>query len=199
MIYILISITLLAAMSPGPDFIVVMKNAIHWRKQWYFTALWVACAILIHIAYCVAWVGIIISQSVLLFQVIKVLWALYLLYLAYQLLRSGKSEETQMKKESTLSAVWAFKEGFITNAMNPKATLFFLSVFTQVISPETSTITQALYGLTMAITAGIWFATLTTIINFPLIQKNISKVQNYLNKIFGIFLVILWLKILFQK
>jgi threonine/homoserine/homoserine lactone efflux protein len=67
--------------------------------------------------------------------------------------------------------------------MNPKATLFFLSVFTQVISPETSHITQGIYGIIMASTAGIWFLTLTTIINFQFIQKYISQIQYYLNKI----------------
>lgn len=91
MIYVLIGITLLAAMSPGPDFIVVMKNALKGKAQGYMTALGVASAILIHIAYCVAGIGIIISQSILLFQVIKIFGALYLLYLSYQLLKSKKN------------------------------------------------------------------------------------------------------------
>lgn len=199
MIYILITITLLAAMSPGPDFIVVMKNAIYGKKEWYFTALWVACAILIHISYCIAWVWLIISQSIILFQIIKILWALYLLYLAYQLLKSDKNTEAKINKTKSISKTQAFKEGFITNAMNPKATLFFLSVFTQVISPETPILMQVSYGLTMSITALVWFSTFTTIINTPKVRKNITKFQSYLNKVFWVFLAVLWLKILFQK
>jgi len=186
-------------MSPGPDFIVVMKNAIHWKKQWYFTALWIASAILIHISYCVAWVGIIISQSIILFQIIKILWALYLLYLAYQLLKSGRNKDIKIQKEMQLTSLQSFKQGFITNVMNPKATLFFLSVFTQVISPETAVITQGFYGVIMAITAWVWFSIFTTIINFRVIQKNISSFQDYLNKFFWIFLTILWIKILTEK
>lgn len=199
MIYLLISITLLAAMSPGPDFIVVMKNAIYWKKQWYFTALGVACAIMIHISYCALWIGIIISQSIILFQIIKILWALYLLYLSYQLLKSKPEQETKSIKVTSLDISRAFRQWFLTNVMNPKATLFFLSVFTQVISPGTTIVSQFLYGWVMALTAGIWFSVLTTIINLKYIMKNISKIQNYLNKIFWVFLAFIWFKILLQK
>lgn len=62
----------------------------------------------------------------------------------------------------------------MTNALNPKATLFFLSVFTQVISPETPVFTQALYGVMMAGIVGTWFVVLTTIMNFALVKKHIS-------------------------
>jgi len=93
MLYLLISITLLAAMSPGPDFFIVMKNALRSKLSGYATSLGVACAILVHVAYCIAGVGIIISQSIILFQVIKILGALYLLYLSYQLLKAKKQEK----------------------------------------------------------------------------------------------------------
>jgi threonine/homoserine/homoserine lactone efflux protein len=77
----------------------------------------------------------------------------------------------------------AFREGFVTNVLNPKATIFFLSVFTQVINPETSILTQALYGMMMASIVGTWFLILTTIINFSLVKSHIASVQYYLNKV----------------
>jgi threonine/homoserine/homoserine lactone efflux protein len=67
--------------------------------------------------------------------------------------------------------------------MNPKATLFFLSVFTQVINPDTALITQALYGMMMASIVGVWFMILTTIINIGYIRSHIASVQYYLNKV----------------
>jgi threonine/homoserine/homoserine lactone efflux protein len=75
---------------------------------------------------------------------------LYLLYIAYQLFSSGKSDAQDIVASTNHTLFSAFREGFITNVMNPKATLFFLSVFTQVISPETSLITQGMYGAMMA-------------------------------------------------
>lgn len=196
---ILASITLLAAIFPGPDMIVVVKNAIKSQKLGYMTALGVGLAIFVHVAYCIAWVGIIISQSVLLFSIIKILGALYLLYIAYQLFSSGKSETQNIAAASTdQTLLSAFREGFITNVMNPKATLFFLSVFTQVISPETALVTQGLYGTMMAGVVWIWFMILTTIINIAYIRSHIASVQYYLNKVMGGLLIFLGLKILFS-
>lgn len=186
-------------MSPGPDFFIVMKNALRSRLSGYATSLGVATAILIHVAYCIAGVGLIISQSILLFQVIKILGALYLLYLSYQLLKTKRQEKAQeIEKWETCSFYKSFQEGFITNVMNPKATLFFLSVFTQVISPETSILTQIFYGWTIAITALVWFILLSSIINQKYIRKNIQKWEFYIHKIMGGILGILGIKILFS-
>ena len=88
-----------------------------------------------------------------------------------------------VEKSQNQSLFSAFREGFITNAMNPKATIFFLSVFTQVIDPQTSILTQSLYGLMMASIVGLWFMMLTTILNFSSLKKHISSVQYYLNKV----------------
>jgi threonine/homoserine/homoserine lactone efflux protein len=197
-ILILASITLLAAISPGPDMIVVLKNAMRSSKLGYMTALGVGLAIFIHVAYCIAGVGLIISQSIILFSVIKTLGAIYLLYIAYQLFHAKKESIGDIKTTDNISLFSAFHEGFMTNALNPKATLFFLSVFTQVISPDTSLMTQALYGVMMAAIVGAWFMILTTTMNFSFIKKHISWVQYYLNRVMWGFLAILGLKILFS-
>lgn len=195
-ILILASITLLAAISPGPDMIVVLKNAMKSSRLGYATAIGVGCAILIHVAYCIAGVWLIISQSIILFSIIKTLWALYLLYIAYQLLRAKKETLKSLESTKNTTLLLAFRDGFVTNALNPKATLFFLSVFTQVISPETSILTQALYGVMMAGIVGVWFVILTAIMNFTLVKKHISWVQYYLNKVMWGLLAILGIKIL---
>jgi len=204
MLYLLISITLLAAMSPGPDFFIVMKNALKSKFSGYATSLGVAWAILIHVGYCIAGVGLIISQSILLFQFIKILGALYLLYLSYGLLKAKRSEELpeltwDPLKERNQSLFQSFKEGFLTNAFNPKATIFFLSVFTQVISPETSILTQLFYGIIMATTVGVWFSLLTSLVSIKHIKRNIERWEFYIHKIFWVVLGFLGLKILFSS
>lgn len=198
-ILILASITLLAAISPGPDMIVVVKNAIKSSKLGYATALGVGLAIFIHVTYCIAWVGIIISQSILLFSIIKILGALYLLYIAYQLFHSKREALAEVWTTSNTTLFAAFREGFVTNVLNPKATIFFLSVFTQVINPDTSILAQALYGLMMASIVGSWFMILTTIINFSLVKSHIASVQYYLNKVMWGLLALLGIKILFSS
>jgi threonine/homoserine/homoserine lactone efflux protein len=108
---------------------------------------------------------------------------MYLLYIAYQLLRAKRESLSEIATTTNTTIFAAFREGFVTNVLNPKATIFFLSVFTQVINPETSILTQALYGMMMASIVGTWFLILTTIINFPLVKSHIASVQYYLNKV----------------
>ncbi len=195
-IFILASITLLAAISPGPDMIVVVKNAMKSRGLGYMTALGVGLAVFIHVAYCIAGIGLIISQSILLFSIIKVLGALYLLYISFQLIRSGRGEAQKISTGKDQSLLMGLREGFLTNVMNPKATIFFLSVFTQVINPTTSIITQVFYGTMMATIVGSWFMILTTIMNIRYVKSHISSIQYYLNKVMGILLAGIGIKIL---
>lgn len=198
-IIILASITLLASISPGPDFIVVMKNALKSRKLGYLTALGVGSAIFVHVAYCIAGIWLVISQSIILFSIIKTLGAIYLLYISYQLFRSKKEKIKDIEVTKNQSWFLAFREGFLTNVMNPKATIFFLSVFTQVINPNTLIITQFLYGVMMASIVWGWFLVLTTVVNLSPMRSHISWVQYYLNKVMWALLAFLGIKILLSS
>src|SRR3989344_3197595 len=148
-------ISLLAAMSPGPDFVVVTKNSLLGsRRTGLFTAVGVGFGILLHVAYSLLGIGFVISQSILLFSIIKYIGALYLLYLGYKLLRAKKTVSSEIgvnDSKVAISALGALREGFLTNALNPKATLFFLSIFTQVIGPETPLLLQATLGAEVAV------------------------------------------------
>lgn len=198
-ILILASITLLAAISPGPDMIIVIRNAIKSSKLGYMTALGIGWAIFVHVFYCIAGVGLIISQSIFLFSIIKICGSFYLLYISYQLFRSKKEELWTPSLTENQSLFTAFREWFFTNVMNPKATLFFLSVFTQVIDPTTLFLTQVLYGFMMAMIVWVWFIILTTIINFSVVKTHISWIQYYLNKIMWGLLAFLGIKILLSS
>ena len=71
-------ISLLAAMSPGPDFIVVTKNSLSGsRGVGLCTALGVGLGILSHVTYSLIGIGFIISQSIILFAIIGVAIAYY--------------------------------------------------------------------------------------------------------------------------
>ncbi len=122
------AVGLLAAMSPGPDFAVVTKNSLFGsRRAGLFTAIGVGLGIFLHVAYSLVGIGLIISQSIALFSIIKYIGAAYLFYLGYQLLRAKRAEDGVIETNvgATTSPWRALREGFLTNAFNPKATLFF--------------------------------------------------------------------------
>lgn len=192
------SISLLAAMSPGPDFAVVMKNSLFGsRRIGVVTAVGVGLGILLHVAYSLVGIGFIISQSIILFSIIKYLGALYLFYLAYQLLRA-KSRGTETEGENelvTLTTAQAFREGLLTNALNPKATLFFLSIFTQVIDPNTVLALQAALGLEVAAVVMVWFVTLSLIVTYAPIKQTFMKAHAFIMKLMGGALILLGVKL----
>ena len=194
------AIGLLGAMSPGPDFAVVTKNSILFsRRAGLYTALGIGLGIFVHVAYSLVGIGFIISQSILLFSIIKYIGAAYLVYLGIQLLRTKKSDEKidiqqQSNSRSILNrqALW---NGFLTNALNPKVTLFFLSIFTQVISPSTPLVIQAAYGIEIAVIAFVWFAILALILTTTHVKKAFFKFHYYVAKVMGGILVALGIKV----
>ena len=126
-------IHLLAVASPGPDFAVVVRESVtHGRRAGTWTALGVGCAIFLHVGYSLLGIGLIVSQSIVLFNALKWLAAAYLLYIGYKALRAqpAKPAADDLHKEAGVrTARGAFTSGFVTNGLNPKATLFFLSLF----------------------------------------------------------------------
>jgi len=126
----LLSVTVIAifmAISPGADFVMITRNSLfHGRQSGLYSALGIGLAIWIHVAYSIAGLAIIISKSILLFSLIKYLGAAYLIYIGYKTLTAkSKLNDMQQTDSEPLSNFAALKLGFITNALNPKTTLFF--------------------------------------------------------------------------
>jgi RhtB (resistance to homoserine/threonine) family protein len=191
-------ITLLAAMSPGPDFAVVAKNSlIGSRKVGFATALGVELGIWVHLTYILAGVGLVVSKSIVLFSIIKYLGALYLLYLGAKLLLAKKesSEPHEALQIDELTPWAAFREGFFTNVLNPKATLFFLSIFTQIVEPSTPFFVQLLIGVEVAVVVGVWFMLLSLLITYGPVKGVFKKVHHYVMKVMGGALILFGIKL----
>ncbi len=191
----------LGAMSPGPDFVIVTQHSLQQgKKSGLYTALGIALGCLVHVTYCVIGIGVIVAKSVLAFNIIKYLGAAYLIFLGCKALIS-RTEDPLAQKGATriprkvLSSMAALKRGFLVNVLNPKATLFFLSVFSQVIDPQTPQAIQALYGVEFSVVSFIWFGSLAWILTHDRLKKKLTTAQKYLDKMLGGFLVALGLKV----
>lgn len=192
-------IHLLAVMSPGPDFLIIMKHALSYdRKVSIWTALGIGTGILIHVLYSFIGLGLIISNSPLLFNIIKYAGALYLLYLGVSSIRSSPlvlKDENEDIQESMPGPLKSFRIGFLTNVLNPKATLFFLSLFTLVIGTNTPTPILIVLSMIMVINTALWFMLLSYIITIKKIREKLNAYQKYFNVFFGILLILVALKI----
>lgn len=185
---------LFSAMLPGPDFALVTKNTIlHSRGAGIFTSLGVGTAILIHITYCALGLAIVISKSILLFNIIKYIGAAYLVYLGVISILSKhvNNENTSQTifRKTKMSSLTAFRQGFLCNLLNPKATLFFLALFTMIIKPETPGLWELVYAIEMFIIVTAWFCCLTILLSHSRVIRLLNKVENYISKVLGVFLI----------
>lgn len=182
-----ITITLLAVISPGPDFAMVTRNSLlRSRRAGLLTALGIGLGVLIHVTYTLVGVGVLIRQSLFLFNAIKLIGALYLIYLGIQMLRSATRSSTQAISSSTaLSDAAALRTGFFTNALNPKTTIFIVSLFMQVVHPETPLIVQIGYGLFIAIAHIAWFSLVALCFSADRLQAQLLSVRHWIDRLFG--------------
>ncbi len=193
-------IHLMAVISPGPDFIMALRNSLTYsRKTGIYTAVGFGLGIGVHVFYCVFGLALIISTSELAFNIIKYLGVAYLAYIGVMSIVS-KSSNIEVGKQSHLadiSPLRAIRIGFLTNVLNPKATLFFLSLFTFVIGPNVPTTISWVLGIMMMINTTIWFSLVAIFFTQVRIRTIFNQYQNVFNTIFGILLIAIAIKIVF--
>ena len=151
----------LAVISPGPDFAIVIRQSISFgRKTAMITSLGIATGISMHVLYTLLGIGFIITQSETAFMVAKTVGALYLTYIGFKLIFSKPQKEIETQVNLAANPNHhkrAFMLGFMTNLLNPKATMFFLAIFTSIVSINTPLVVQSLYGIWISLTTALWF------------------------------------------
>ena len=189
---------LLAVASPGPDFAIVVKQSVTYgKKTAVFTSIGVGCGILIHVFYSLMGIGLLISKYIIVFNVVKYIGAAYLIYLGIVALRTKQQPiDLQKNLSQTLpTAFSAFKTGFLTNGLNPKATLFFLSLFTVVISHDTPVIVQCGYGLYLSLATALWFILISNIFGHHKVRQWFGVMGHWFERTMGLALLLLGIKL----
>jgi threonine/homoserine/homoserine lactone efflux protein len=134
--------------SPGPDILYVITQSIsNGKKFGIATAAGLVSGILVHTTLIALGISAVLKQSEMVFTVIKILGACYLLWIAFQVYKAPAS--ITFSKEGSLqkSVRDLFKQGFIMNVINPKVTLFFLAFFPGFIDESLGNVTQQIYLL----------------------------------------------------
>ncbi len=193
-------LNLLAAMSPGPDFAVVTKNAlVGTRKSGFFTAFGIATALMIHITYCALGLATVIIHSPTGFFVVKIIGGCYLIYLG---VLSFKQPDIMTKNQSSQGLVvlshWqAFKDGFLTNLLNPKAALFLLSIFTWVLNSQPAGWFMAVIAVELFFVVLAWFCCVSWMVTHPVVYKAFLSKQTWILRGLGLFLIVFGVSLFF--
>ncbi|MER5181275.1 LysE family transporter [Streptomyces sp. NPDC002896] len=179
-------ITVLAVISPGADFAMVVRNSyLYGRATGVLAAVGVAAGVLVHVTYTMLGVGLLIAHSTGLFTVIKLVGAAYLVYIGIRTFRARGDVEVDLENKSALTPLAALRTGFLTNVLNPKTTLFVVSTFTQVVRPDTPAAQQAAYGLFMSFAHLAWFALVAVLFSQDRLRTAMLRGQKVINKAIG--------------
>lgn len=194
-------IHLLAVASPGPDFAVVVRESVaQGRRAGLFTALGVGLGIFVHVGYSLLGIGLVVSQSILLFNLLKWAAAAYLLYIGIRALRARPAPAVaDIEPVVVGSARNAFVRGFVTNGLNPKATLFFLSLFTVVIDPHTPLVIQAAYGVYLACATAAWFCLVAMLFSHARVRAGFARMGHWFDRAMGGVLIALGVRLAFVQ
>ncbi len=192
------AIHLLAMISPGPDFLIVIRNSVKYSPGiGRATAVGIALGLVVHMSYCILGIGLIISQSIVLFNLIKYLGAAYLICMGIMSFIS-KEEDLDLsskKAQKSIAPKEAIKMGFYVNALNPKATLAFVSLFSAFVTPQTPMSFQLTFATFVVISAVMWFSLVASIFTIQKVQRAFNKAKTRVDRTIGIVLVSLGLKV----
>ncbi|RUO41058.1 lysine transporter LysE [Pseudidiomarina aestuarii] len=183
----------LAVVSPGPDYAVVTRYSIsEGRRVGRWVAVGIGFGILLHVAYSLLGVTLIIHRYTSVYLTLLAVGAGYLGWLGWQAIQAQAREPLPIDAappEGTTSPRKAFWIGFMTNGLNVKATLFFLAIFTTVIAPQTATLVKAGYGVYMAVATGVWFVTLATLITWQPFYRWLWRFSHWIDRAMGLALL----------
>ncbi|MDP9230382.1 MAG: LysE family translocator [Bacteroidota bacterium] len=198
-----LSVSLLINLSPGPDMLYTAARSLsQGTKAGVLSALGIFSGCLFHITAAVIGLSKIIQGSVFLFSIIKYAGACYLIYLGLKSLFNKKKMETEIVPLVAISNKKIFLQGVITNVLNPKVAIFFLSFLPQFIDPQSIFLKEQIAFL------GLWFSVQGTLIliiialitgYFQAILKKNKSFWNWQEKITGLILVGLGMKMFFTK
>ena len=200
-VLIIVGVTLLIMVTPGPDMVLVIRNTIaDGRTAGLATSLGILSGNLVHIGYCVAGIGWLISQSIVAFNVLKYAGAAYLLWLG---IASFRAERSRLMPEAGVAARrnrGAFLQGFINNLLNPKGTLFYLGLFTVIIEPDTGAAGMLLLVATTVTVSALFWLVFVWTLDRPGLRRFIERWQLAANRLFGGLLIALGVRVaLFER
>ncbi len=196
---IVTTVHLLAAAAPGPDFILVSQQTLsNGKRAGLLCSLGIALGLPVHILYSSLGLAALIANSSSALWSIKLLGGCYLIYLGISGLRAraGNHQTEQLTTATESSALKIIGLGFLCNALNPKAPIYFVSLFTIVLSQDTPAQHLLIYGLWMMVLQLAWFSFLTLLLSRPLVTSKFQRMGHWIDRVAGGAMLILGLKVL---
>ena len=203
-------IHIIALVSPGPDFAIVVKMATQQSRIVALNcALGISVAILVHTLLSLLGISLMIQQSPIAYTIVQVVGISYLAWMGIGALRSAYGQlqqKLQQKRQQNqantqpnqqtnkatfapMSGFKGFKVGLYTNLLNPKALIFFITLFTVLISPAVNQSTKIASAVLLFTLSLIWFSLLALVLSKPRIQQKLLSASAVIDGLVGLVFV----------
>lgn len=187
---------------PGADTMYIVGRSIsQGRTAGIYSVLGIISGSLVHTLFVAFGLSLILVKSVLLFNVIKVIGVVYLVYLGIRMILDKSNLAFQQATGTTVNKRKIYIQGLLTSLTNPKVSLFFIAFMPQFIDPNvTSPVPFLTLGLTFTITGLLWclFVAYFSSYATKTLRGN-QKVGQVLNKVTGVIFIGMGIKLLQTK
>ncbi len=179
----------LAVASPGPDFALVLRQSLaHGRRVAVWASIGIGSGIAIHVGYCSLGLGLLLKDSPVALNVAKYLGAAYLAWVGVQALRAkpreGDMDLSEGDAAPTNRAAWV--QGFIVNVLNPKAALFFISLYALRVSPHTPPLLKFGYGVWLVLATMAWFCLVSVLFTQAEVRRSFLRHGHWIDRALGV-------------
>lgn len=195
--------SVLLNITPGSDTIYILsKSATGGRKRGIASALGISTGILIHTLLAAVGLSIVLAKSAVLFNILKIAGATYLIVMGIKAIISKESIISGNENEKNNDILHVYKQGILTNVLNPKVALFFLALLPQFVDVGNTygPLPFILLGCTFFVTSTIWtiiIACLSSLVT-GILNRN-EKISSISNKAAGMVYIGLGLNLLRAK
>ena len=185
---------LVALISPGPDFFFVSQTAAsRSRREAMMGVVGISLGIVVWAGVALMGLHLLLEKMAWLHQIIMVGGGLYLLWMGYQLLCSAKAKAAQTAsatdnapKVELPARGRTFMRGFLTNLSNPKAVIYFGSVFSLFVGDDVGSAER--WGLFVMIVAETfaWFSIVAVVFALPVMRRGYQRLAKWIDGVAGV-------------
>ena len=191
---------ILLNMTPGNDTIFILSKSMgQGKKAGVISALGIGTGCIVHTILAALGLSLIIAKSILLFNIIKYAGAAYLLYIGYKMLTDKSQLNMDNITECKSVHLWkVYRDATLTNILNPKVGLFFLTFLPQFINPASgnTVVPFLILGTTFTMTGTLWCTLLAIFASTIYTRwKNNKMASTYVNRVCGLTLIGLGIKV----
>lgn len=189
----------IATVSPGPEFMLISKEALtHGRRAGFISLAGTMSGLSVHILYSAFGLAAIISNSPEALLAIQIIGGGYLIYLGISGMRSTPYDKPSGSTNELRSVTdfQIFRKGLLCDLLNPKAPIYYVSLFTFILSPSMPNSHIFIYGSCIMAIHLAWFSVVVLLLSAPAINSKFRNISHWIDRILGGAMVAIGIKVI---